>query len=223
MKSILVVGARGIPDVQGGAERYAERLFPVIANRGWQICVAGQPPFMRSGRYKGLSLWSPPSLGHAEVDRILAPVLTLFKAVRMRPDIIHLAGLSAATLLWAYKMLGFKTIVRCGLERTGGNARTGAKMDSALGKIPDALGGSGNHRQPGSRTEIHCAACYTEYPGDRQCPGPRRKFPAGSSGRWFPATIYCLSARLPGKRISTALFPLFWFSPEATPGCSWSL
>jgi glycosyltransferase involved in cell wall biosynthesis len=114
MKTILVVGVRGIPDVAGGAEKHAERLFPLIARRGWEICVAGRKPFLQTGQYRDVSLWPAPSLGSPKVDRWLYAIATLVKAYRMRPDIVHFTGLESALLLWAYKLTGAKIVVRYG-------------------------------------------------------------------------------------------------------------
>tara|TARA_R110000824_G_scaffold4308_1_gene20667 strand:+ start:17658 stop:18833 length:1176 start_codon:yes stop_codon:yes gene_type:complete len=116
VKSILVVGARGIPDVEGGVEKNAERLFPLIASRGWKVCVAGMKPYLQTGQFRGVSLWRAPSLGVLKIDRLIYTFATLFKAVRMRPEIVHFTGLEPALLLWAYKLIGCKTIVRYGAD-----------------------------------------------------------------------------------------------------------
>lgn len=112
MKSILVVGARGIPDVEGGVEKNAESLFPLITSRGWKVCVAGRKPYMQASHYRGVSLWCAPTPGFGKIDELLYSVLPLFKAFRMRPAIVHLSGLAPAFLLWAYKLTGCKIVVR---------------------------------------------------------------------------------------------------------------
>ena len=116
MKSILVVGARGIPDVEGGIEKNAESLFPLIADQGWKVCVAGWKPYMQASHYRGVSLWTAPTPGFSKIDELVCAILTWFKALRMRPDIVHLAGLEPALLLWAYKLIGCKIVVRLGAD-----------------------------------------------------------------------------------------------------------
>ena len=116
MKTILVVGVRGLPEVAGGVETHAERLFPLIARQGWAICVAGMKPFLQSRQYRGVQLWRAPSLGLRKIDRWLYAAATLVKAIRMRPDIVHFARLKSATLLLAYKLIGCKTVVRYGAD-----------------------------------------------------------------------------------------------------------
>lgn len=112
MKSIFFVGARGIPDGLDGVETMAERLFPLIANRGWKMCVTGWKPDRQSGEYRGVSLWRAPAPGFLKNGGLLHSILTLFKAFRMRPDIVQLAGLDPAFWLWAYKLIGCKVVVR---------------------------------------------------------------------------------------------------------------
>lgn len=121
MKSILVVGARGIPDVEGGVEKNVERLFPLIASRGWGVCVTGMKPYMQSDHYRGVSLWRAPSLGFLLIDRLLYSIATLFKAFRTRPDIVHFTCLKAAFLLWAYKLIGCKIVMRYGANCHAGS------------------------------------------------------------------------------------------------------
>ncbi len=116
MKSIFFVGARGIPDVMGGVEKMAERLFPLIVKRGWKMCVAGWKPNMQAGQYRGVSLWFAPVPGFLKNAEPLYSILTLFKAFRMRPDIVQLAGLGPAFWLWAYKLTGCKIVVRLGAD-----------------------------------------------------------------------------------------------------------
>lgn len=116
MKSILVVGVRGLPEVEGGVEKHAERLFPLVARQGWSVCVAGLKPFLKPGQYRGVRLWRAPWLGIAKVDRWLYAACTLVKALRMRPDIVHFARLESAALLLAYKLIGCKTVVRYGAD-----------------------------------------------------------------------------------------------------------
>ena len=38
---IFVVGARGVPDVEGGAEKNAEMLFPLVVASGYRVTLVG--------------------------------------------------------------------------------------------------------------------------------------------------------------------------------------
>ena len=114
MAKIFVVGARGIPNVEGGAEKSAERLFPLIARRGWDVTVGGLAQYITSDSYQGVKLWGAPEARLLKTDKLLYYFAAVGKAMRLRPDIVHLQSTSAAVMIWAYKLMGAKTVVRFG-------------------------------------------------------------------------------------------------------------
>jgi glycosyltransferase involved in cell wall biosynthesis len=114
MSKVFVVGARGIPDVEGGAEKSAEKLFPLLAARGWRITLVGLREHIRSDHYRGVALRRAPSSRFLKTDKLAYYVAAVFMALRLRPQIVHMQGLGSAIMLWAYKLLGAKTVVRYG-------------------------------------------------------------------------------------------------------------
>jgi len=114
MKSIFVVGARGIPDAEGGVEKNAEKLFPRIAKRGWHITLAGLKTHIASHSYCGVKLLAFPALRVLKTDKLIYYIFAIIYAARKRPDIVHLAGLGSALFLWVFRLLGCKTVVRYG-------------------------------------------------------------------------------------------------------------
>lgn len=113
--TIFVVGARGIPDVEGGVEKNSERLFPLLVAKGWRVILAGLQQHIRSDSYRGVELVSAPSSRFFKTDKLLYYIRAVFMARRIRPDVVHMQGLGAAIMLWAYKLMGVKTVVRYGL------------------------------------------------------------------------------------------------------------
>ncbi|HEX8217562.1 MAG TPA: glycosyltransferase family 4 protein [Allosphingosinicella sp.] len=113
--TIFVVGARGIPDVEGGVEKNSERLFPLLVEKGWKVVLAGLQQHIRSDSYRGVQLVSAPSSRFFKTDKLLYYIRAVFIARRIRPDVVHMQGLGAAIMLWAYKFMGVKTVVRYGL------------------------------------------------------------------------------------------------------------
>ncbi|WP_430416842.1 glycosyltransferase family 4 protein [Parasphingorhabdus sp.] len=114
MKLIFIVGAGGIPDIAGDIEKYAEQLFPRIAARGWDVILAALNRHVSTNEYRNIQLLGLPGLRIFGTEKALYHVCALYHARRLRPDIVHLAGLGAAFFLWAYKLLGCKIVVRCG-------------------------------------------------------------------------------------------------------------
>ena len=115
MVKILVVGARGIPDVEGGVEKNTERLFPLVSAAGWDVTLIGLKEHISSESFQGVKLLSAPSVRFLKTDKLVYYMSAVFTAIRLRPDIVHMQGLGAAIMLWAYKLIGAKTVVRYGL------------------------------------------------------------------------------------------------------------
>ena len=111
---IFVVGARGIPDVEGGAEKNAEMLFPRVAANGYRVTLAGLSDNIKAPEFKGVRLIKAPHSRILNTDKLLYYVAAIFMAARLRPRIVHFQGLGSALFLWAYKLMGAKTVVRYG-------------------------------------------------------------------------------------------------------------
>jgi glycosyltransferase involved in cell wall biosynthesis len=111
---IFVVGARGVPDVEGGAEKNAEMLFPLVVAGGYRVTLVGLADNINADAYKGVTLLKAPRSHILKTDKLLYYVTAIFMAMRLRPRIVHFQGLGSALFLWAYKLLGARTVVRYG-------------------------------------------------------------------------------------------------------------
>jgi glycosyltransferase involved in cell wall biosynthesis len=112
---IFVVGARGVPDVEGGAEKNAEMSFPLVAASGdYRVTLVGLKGLITSDEFKGVKLLKAPQSRFMKTDKLLYYIAAIFMAARRRPRIVHFQGLGSALFLWAYKFMGAKTVVRYG-------------------------------------------------------------------------------------------------------------
>ncbi len=111
---IFVVGARGVPDVEGGAEKNAEMLFPRVVADGYGVTLVGLADNIKTVEFKGVQLLKAPRSKLFKTDKLLYYVTAVFMAARRRPRIVHFQGLGSALFLWAYKLMGAKTVVRYG-------------------------------------------------------------------------------------------------------------
>jgi glycosyltransferase involved in cell wall biosynthesis len=110
-----VVGARGIPDVEGGVEKNAERLFPLVVQRGWRVTLAGLKEHIATDNYRGVELKRAPSSKILKTDKLFYYFSAVSMVRKLKPDVVHMQGLGSAIMLWAYKLLGARTVVRYGL------------------------------------------------------------------------------------------------------------
>lgn len=111
---IFVVGARGIPNVEGGAEKNAEALFPRVVASGYEVRLFGLSNHIKMDNYKGVHLVRGAPFWLLKTEKLLYYIQAIAEALRFRPDIVHLQGLGAAVFLWLYKLLGYKVVVRYG-------------------------------------------------------------------------------------------------------------
>lgn len=111
---VFVVGARGIPDVEGGAEKNAEFLFPLMVARGWDVTLVGLSHNITSDSYRGIKLLRAPASRFLKTDKLAYYLAAIGMAFKRKPDVVHMQGLGSALFLWVYKAMGFKTVVRYG-------------------------------------------------------------------------------------------------------------
>jgi glycosyltransferase involved in cell wall biosynthesis len=114
MPHILVVGARGIPGVEGGAEKHAEHVFTRLAAKGYTVTLLGTPQGIHQKEYKGVKLVSIPTINIANTEKFVYHFFCFVYALFARPDLVHLQGLNSAIFLVLYKLFGMKVVMRYG-------------------------------------------------------------------------------------------------------------
>lgn len=112
---VMVLGLRGIPNVQGGIETHVRMLYPLLARLGYRIEVIQRSPYFprkdRKHRWHGLRLtylWAP------RVHIVETAVHTLFGvlyAAVTRPDVVHLHGIGPGLLTPLARLLGLRVVV----------------------------------------------------------------------------------------------------------------
>jgi glycosyltransferase involved in cell wall biosynthesis len=110
---VAVIGARGIPGVEGGAEKNAEMLFPLVAQKH-QVTLFSIRRYTKSGTYKGVKIISAPHLFLLRTDKLPCYVMAAIWSVFKRPDLIHCQGLGSALFLPFYKLTARRVVVRYG-------------------------------------------------------------------------------------------------------------
>lgn len=113
-RSIMIIGLRGIPDVQGGIEAHVAALAPRLARRGWDIEVLARRAHLRPGsprRWNGVRvtpLWAPRS---RYLEALIHTALGVLLAARRRPDIVHIHAIGPALLAPLARLLGLRVVI----------------------------------------------------------------------------------------------------------------
>jgi glycosyltransferase involved in cell wall biosynthesis len=114
MIDILVVGARGIPGAEGGAEKHAENVFPQFAAAGYNVTLLGTRQFIRMPEYKGVKLLGIPTVNVASTEKFVYHFICFLYALFKRPRLVHLQGLNSGIFLFLYKLFGMNVVMRYG-------------------------------------------------------------------------------------------------------------
>lgn len=111
---IMVIGLRGFPDVQGGIESHAEKLYPLLARWGCDVEVLVRTPYHPPGKSRAWRsvrfrpLWAPRICGlEAFVHSLLGTVYAALK----RPDILHIHAVGPALMTPLASLLGLKVVI----------------------------------------------------------------------------------------------------------------
>src|SRR4030042_2583934 len=112
---IVVLGIRGIPNIQGGAERHVEELYSRIARRNnIKITVLARTPYVSNnmnGEWNNIRIrriWCPKQ---KNFETICHTILSSINAVLQKPDIVHFHNIGAAFGILFVKMFGIKTVL----------------------------------------------------------------------------------------------------------------
>lgn len=112
--NIMVLGLRGFPDIQGGVEAHAEKLYPLLARRGCAVEVLVRSPYWptnRSNEWEGVRfrrLWAPHATG---IEAFLHSLLGVFYAGLKRPDVLHIHAIGPAIVTPIARFLGLRVVV----------------------------------------------------------------------------------------------------------------
>src|SRR4051812_30862708 len=114
MLRVLVLGLRGLPDVEGGIERHAQHLYPYLAQMGCSVEVVVRSPYHPKCKpldYRGVrlkSLWSPKG---GSLETLLHSLLATLYAGAVRPDVVHIHAVGPSLLTPLARLLGLRVVV----------------------------------------------------------------------------------------------------------------
>ena len=114
MSDFLVIGARGIPGVEGGAEKHAEYVFSRFAANGYDVTLLGTRQSIRCSEYRGVKLVGIPTIYFANTEKFVYHFFCFVYALFNRPKLVHLQGLNSGIFLFLYRLFGMKVVMRYG-------------------------------------------------------------------------------------------------------------
>ena len=139
---IVVIGTRGIPEIQGGVETHCQELYPRIAAMGHDVTVIRRKPYVnaanRARTYKGVWLTDLFAPRKKSLEAIVHTALAVIKARTMNPDILHVHAIGPALMVPLARLLGMKVVMTnhgpdYDRQKWGRTAKTVIKLGERLG------------------------------------------------------------------------------------------
>ena len=112
---VMMLGLRGFPGVQGGVEKHAEHICPLLVELGCSVCVITRSPYQAHAigeSWKGVqfqSLWAPHLKGLEAIMHTLFGVL--YAGLVRRPDILHIQAIGPAIMTPLARLFGLNVVV----------------------------------------------------------------------------------------------------------------
>lgn len=111
---VIVLGLRGIPEVQGGVEKHIEKLCPLLQRMGCDLEVIVRAPYVRrcwGDTWNGIRLvriWCPKS---RFCEAIVHTFFGVLIAAVKRPDILHIHAVGPAVMVPLARLFGLRVVV----------------------------------------------------------------------------------------------------------------
>ncbi len=110
---IVVLGTRGIPDIQGGVETHCEALYPRIAQLGHEIILITRSPYVinHATEYQGVRLRHLYAPKIKSLEAIIHGLLGVMVAFSLKPDVLHIHAIGPALVIPFARLLGLKVVM----------------------------------------------------------------------------------------------------------------
>lgn len=111
---IVVIGTRGIPEIQGGVETHCQQLYPRIAAMGHDVTIIRRTPYVDGSKglkeYKGVGLVDVYAPRKKSIEAIVHTTLAVIKARSLKPDVLHVHAIGPGLLVPFARLLGMKVV-----------------------------------------------------------------------------------------------------------------
>ncbi len=112
---VFVVGIRGFPGIQGGAEKACEQLYSRLIKFGLDITVFARVSYFSQKRkvfkWKEINFFYLPSPKKSGLETFVHSFLSSLLCVIKRPDLVHFHNMGPSFFLPLVKLFGIKTVV----------------------------------------------------------------------------------------------------------------
>jgi len=109
---IAMMGLKGIP-CPGGVETVVEEIGSRLVKRGHEVVIFVRPHYTSRAlkEYKGMKLINLPSIPTKNLDAITHSFLSVFGAINVKPDLVHIHSTGNSIYAFLPRIFGIPTVV----------------------------------------------------------------------------------------------------------------
>ena len=112
---IVVIGTRGIPNIQGGVETHCQQLYPRIAAMAHDVTVIRRScyvtPENKTDNYRGVKLIDLYAPRIKSIEAIVHTFMGAIKARQLNADIVHIHADGPSMMAPLCRLLGMKVVM----------------------------------------------------------------------------------------------------------------
>lgn len=112
---IVVIGTRGIPNIQGGVETHCENLYPRLVKLGCDVTIIRRSEYIEENNklpeFKGVKLIDLYSPRRKSFEAIIHSFIGVIKAKQLKADILHIHAIGPAIVVPFARLLGMKVVM----------------------------------------------------------------------------------------------------------------
>lgn len=112
LKKIVVTGTRGIPNIMGGVETHCEELFPLVAQKNFDVTIIRRTNYVteNNSEWKGVKLVDVSSPKKKSFEAIIHTFRAINTAKKLGAQILHIHAIGPAILTPYAKLRGMKVV-----------------------------------------------------------------------------------------------------------------
>lgn len=111
---VVVIGTRGIPNIQGGVETHCEELYPRLVEMGCDVTIMRRSCYVTKDNilteYKGVKLVDLYAPHKKSMEAIVHSFWSVLKARMLNPDIVHIHAIGPGLCIPFARLLGLKVV-----------------------------------------------------------------------------------------------------------------
>jgi len=111
---VIVLGTRGIPNIQGGVETHCQELYPRLSELGCDVTLITRTSYIKDlsiREYKGVKLKHIFTPKKKSFEAIIHTFLGVLYARIKSPDILHIHAIGPSLMVPLARVLGLKVVV----------------------------------------------------------------------------------------------------------------